>query len=257
MKKIVVKITFIITVLLLNPLMTNARRGCCSSHGGVTNSCYGGRQVCADGTLSKTCPCENYSFGNSNSSNYVTPEITYVYGCTDVNAINYNQQANTNDHSCQYQKEVSEIEKIEYETKKINTNSLVTGKEKIETKGKDGKKKIIYIIITDENGKELKRVEKENNIILEPTTEIIKVGTKIEKNSDNSIFFYVWLISLVVVFVYSSTNKEENLILNKIKSKNNGFRISLYITYYILIIPSFIDLFLIIKKACLKHKVAK
>ena len=121
MKKIVVKIILVaITIVLLNPLQASAQRGCCSHHGGITNSCSRGRQVCADGTVSKTCPCENYSYSNNNSSNNyenTTPAITYVYGCTDVNAINYNQQANSNDHSCQYQKEVSEIEKVEYEKK--------------------------------------------------------------------------------------------------------------------------------------------
>lgn len=261
MKKIVVKIILVaITIVLLNPLPASAQRGCCSHHGGITNSCSRGRQVCADGTVSKTCPCENYSYSNNNSSNNyenTTPAITYVYGCTDVNAINYNQQANYNDHSCQYQKEVSEIEKVEYEIKRVNTDSLDSGKEEIETKGKDGEKQIIYIVTTDESGNELKRVEKESNIILEPTTEIIKVGTKIENSSENPIFGYAWLISLVVVFTYSSLNKEAKLIVNKIKNKNGIQRILLYVIYCILVIPSFIDLFLIIKKKLFKHQVVK
>lgn len=264
MKKIVVKIILVaITIVLVNPLSVSAQKGCCSRHGGVTNSCSGGKQVCADGTVSKTCICENYSYSNNNgnsSSNYyenTAPAITYVYGCTDVNAINYNQQANSNDHSCQYQKEVSEIEKIEYKIKKVNTSNLKTGKEEVQTKGKDGEKKVTYIVTTDESGKELKRVEKESTIILEPTTEIIKVGTKIENSSDNPIIGYAWLISLVIVFTYSSVNKKEKLLVNKIKNKNGIQRILLYVVYIILIIPSFIDSFLIIKKGWQKHQTTK
>jgi hypothetical protein len=32
------------------------RRGCCSWHGGVCG-CQGGRVLCCDGTLSRTCRC--------------------------------------------------------------------------------------------------------------------------------------------------------------------------------------------------------
>lgn len=40
----------IIIVLLVSVIGTNAQRGCCSHHGGVSGSCRNGKQVCNDGT---------------------------------------------------------------------------------------------------------------------------------------------------------------------------------------------------------------
>lgn len=65
-----------------------ARRGCCSHHGGVAGCSENGRQICNDGTLSPTCTC--------------TPTITYIYGCTDSSAINYDANASKDDGSCKY-----------------------------------------------------------------------------------------------------------------------------------------------------------
>lgn len=67
-----------------------AGRGCCSHHGGVAGCNSYGKQVCNDGTLSPTCTC--------------TPTVTYVYGCTDSGAKNYNSKANKDDGSCEYYK---------------------------------------------------------------------------------------------------------------------------------------------------------
>ncbi len=78
---------FIFGVLFF-PIKIEARRGCCSHHGGVSGCNSSGRQVCRDGTLSPTCTC--------------TPVVNDVYGCTDKNAINYNSNANRDDGSCTY-----------------------------------------------------------------------------------------------------------------------------------------------------------
>lgn len=69
-------------------MTVDAQRGCCSHHGGVAGCSENGRQICRDGTLSPTCTC--------------TPTNTYVYGCTDSSAKNYNPKANKSDGSCQY-----------------------------------------------------------------------------------------------------------------------------------------------------------
>lgn len=65
-----------------------AKRGCCSHHGGVAGCNSNGRTICNDGTLSPTCTCT------------ATPK--YIYGCTDKSAKNYNKNANKNDGTCVY-----------------------------------------------------------------------------------------------------------------------------------------------------------
>lgn len=66
--------------------IVNAKRGCCSHHGGVAYCASNGRYVCNDNSYSPTCTC--------------TP--SYIYGCTDASAKNYNSSANKNDGSCIY-----------------------------------------------------------------------------------------------------------------------------------------------------------
>lgn len=70
------------------PNVVFAGRGCCSHHGGVAGCHSSGKQICNDGTLSPSCTC--------------TSAVTYIYGCTDSNAKNYNSSANKDNGSCQY-----------------------------------------------------------------------------------------------------------------------------------------------------------
>ena len=84
MKKILVLI--ILLLIFMFPINIIAKRGCRSHHGGVIGCSNGGRQICADGTLSPSCTCTPY----------------YIYGCTDRNAINYNSNANKDDGTCKY-----------------------------------------------------------------------------------------------------------------------------------------------------------
>ena len=81
-------ILLLLVLQFVIPMTVNAQRGCCSHHGGVAGCSENGRQICRDGTLSPSCTC--------------TPTITYVYGCTDSSAKNYNPKANKNDGSCKY-----------------------------------------------------------------------------------------------------------------------------------------------------------
>ena len=88
---VVVKLKYLIIVIfifLLFPNFVFAGRGCCSHHGGVAGCHSSGKQLCNDGTLSPSCTC--------------TPTVTYIYGCTDEEAKNYNSSANKDDGSCEY-----------------------------------------------------------------------------------------------------------------------------------------------------------
>lgn len=45
-------------LILTSSELAFAKRGCCSHHGGVAGcDVYTGKQVCNDGTLSKSCRC--------------------------------------------------------------------------------------------------------------------------------------------------------------------------------------------------------
>lgn len=84
------KFLVVFVLFLFMPICVNAQRGCCSHHGGVAGCSSNGRQICNDGTLSPSCTC--------------TPAVTYIYGCTDSAAKNYNSRANKDNGSCVYYK---------------------------------------------------------------------------------------------------------------------------------------------------------
>lgn len=110
MKKSIFIVVMLLVVIL--PLNVEAQRGCCSHHGGVSGCSSNGRQVCNDGTLSPSCTCTpSYIYGCTDSSakNYNSSAnkdngscTYYVMGCTDSSAKNYNSSANKNDGSCSY-----------------------------------------------------------------------------------------------------------------------------------------------------------
>lgn len=91
------KLLFLLSfiVLLLIPISNvDARRGCCSWHGGVCGCGSNGRTICCDGTYSPTCTCGYYEPSPSLPS-YTIKSYQYVAGCSiwaetfdEVNNIN-------------------------------------------------------------------------------------------------------------------------------------------------------------------------
>ena len=94
---------FTITIVFV-AVNVNAGRGCCSHHQGQKYCGSDGYWYCNDGTRSPTCTCGGSSYSNNetNSNNNYIPAYQKpdIYGCTDVNAYNYNANATKNDGSC-------------------------------------------------------------------------------------------------------------------------------------------------------------
>ena len=81
----------LVLIIFLIPMTVYGQRGCCSHHGGVCGCSKNGTTICCDNTYSKTCTC--------------TPPT--VKGCTDKKAINYNEDANYDNGSCEYKQETT------------------------------------------------------------------------------------------------------------------------------------------------------
>ncbi|MBQ2639488.1 MAG: G5 domain-containing protein [Bacilli bacterium] len=163
-------------------------------------------------------------------------------GCMDTNAVNYDSTANIDNNSCHYEKMVVGKEKIKYKTKYKKNDKLEKDYKKVLQKGKAGEKEVTYKVTEDKNGNLITREEVAEKVITEPTTKIVEVGTK----ESSGIVQLLWVISLIVCFIYASKNKDSNLILNKIRPQKLLLRIIVYFLYIVLIIPTFIDIVIVI-----------
>lgn len=68
-------------------------------------------------------------------------------------------------------------ETIDYKTERIEDDTLEKGKEKVVTEGQEGKLVKTYRL-TFENGEQVKRKKKEEEVAKEPTNKVIAIGTK-------------------------------------------------------------------------------
>lgn len=229
------KILFLVLLLLI-PLGVQARQGCCSHHGGVAGCSSSGRQVCNDGTLSPSCTC--------------TP--SYTYGCTDSKALNYNASANRADGSCRFSKETTETKVVSYETEYKKDKDLAKGEKKIITKGEDGTKIVTTKAVVDEKGNIISSEIVSEVIEKEPIKAVISEGIKTKSVSKNKSSEEVSMVPLIVMLViniiYINVVKNTKLLLALIgRFKNDNLfltclvRGSLYIAYFILVIPLLFD----------------
>ena len=82
--------------------------------------------------------------------------------------------------------EITVDEVIPYEKQEIKDDNLEEGTTEIRQEGKDGKKKIIFKITMDQDGKEINRTYVGEEITTEAVDEIIAIGTKAPASSTNS-----------------------------------------------------------------------
>lgn len=102
-----------------------------------------------------SCIKRIYGCMDSNALNYNASAntddgscITKVLGCMNEDAINYNSKANVVDGSCLFKTQKESYKKIKYKVK--YKNSFLRKKGTVIQKGKNGKKKIVKEIITNE-----------------------------------------------------------------------------------------------------------
>lgn len=182
------KCFFMICLFMTLSLSVEAQRGCCSWHGGVSHCSENGRYVCNDGTYSPSCTCTpaiTYKYGctNSNAINYDSNAnrddgscILKVFGCTNLEAINYNSSANTADGSCQFSSDEVIEEVIPFET--VTIDGTENG---IQQEGKNGKREITTRIIKDESGNIVSSSVIDSKVIEESVNQIVMVGTVFEE----------------------------------------------------------------------------
>lgn len=278
MKKV---LCLIMLIMLLIPNVVFAQRGCCSHHGGVSGICSSsGYQICNDGSTSPSCTCTptiNYIYGctDRNSVNY-NPNanrndgscISKNFGCTDFKAINYDVNANTDDNSCQYKKIITEVEEIKYQTVTKNDMEIIDENIKIVQQGKNGKKEIVFEIITDETGKEIRRSIVSEKITEKPVVQIVEpkilkvenianTVKKTKNNNDSETFdvlsgvMILSIIFTILVTVYYKSHKNKFLILGEIYNLQTtyrlGIQIMLVMLYVFFITSPLLDLVLILK----------
>lgn len=82
--------------------------------------------------------------------------------------------------------EITVDEVIPYEKQEIKDDNLEEGTTETRQEGKDGKKKIIFKVTMDQDGKEINRTYIGEEIITDAVNEIIAIGTKVPASSANN-----------------------------------------------------------------------
>src|SRR5699024_1949333 len=74
-------------------------------------------------------------------------------------------------------KEKTETETIEKKVTEQEDSSLPRGEKEVETEGSDGEREIVYSVTTV-NGEQVKKEKKSEEVVEEPKTEVVLIGTK-------------------------------------------------------------------------------
>jgi len=236
----------------------NGQRHC---HGGSSSSSSSSSSSNSSAGYTRKVVTPTYIYGCMDSSalNYNSKAtkddgscIAKKYGCMDTNATNYDSSANVNDDSCEYKKIMTKSKKIPFETIYKNNDNLVKGTEKVSTDGKDGKKEITYEAITDKNGKIISKEKVNEKVVVKPINKVVEKGTM----GNDTTGVWLWIISLIIVIYYTSKHGDGNLLLNKINKFDKRLRILLYIVYALLVLPVFVDVILLIINL-IKNRISK
>lgn len=75
--------------------------------------------------------------------------------------------------------QITKSEPIEFETIEENDKKMKWRKKEVQQAGKNGTKEVVYEV-TYKNGKQIDKEKLSTKIVEEPTTEIVKIGTKVE-----------------------------------------------------------------------------
>lgn len=269
------KLCCILVVFIIFIENVDARRGCCSHHGGVAGCNSNGRQICNDGTLSPSCTCTpTYIYGctdpsaknyNRNANKDNGSCIYYVYGCTNVDAINYNSSAEKDDGSCILRANgCLDQNAINYNSK-ANTDDGTCRYQKEETitVTEDNKElEVTYKIIYDKNNSEISREkiketvvkvfeENDSSIKTESSNKdennFSKFETKAEEETEDGSIIIILVLLAIINYVLIKKDNYSNTIMYKIINLSNILiKILLILLYILIIIPIFIDLVIVI-----------
>jgi len=225
------KYCLFICLLFVFPIVVDAKRGCCSWHGGVSHCAENGRYVCNDGTYSPTCTCApavTYRYGctNPNAINYDSSAnrddgscILKVFGCMNSEAINYNSKANVANGSCKF--EIIKIREVEIDYDTIIEKGSIN---EVKQEGKKGIKKLTVRLIEDEYGNLISSEIIDTEIVEEPVDEIIVeydetlVSNQNDdiKNDGKSSFNYdgIYFFAVIGLFFYGIFMIRKNIYIN-------------------------------------------
>ncbi|MCO1340216.1 cell wall function protein [Kocuria polaris] len=79
----------------------------------------------------------------------------------------------------------SETKAIAHEVKKVNDSSIDKGETKVETKGKNGERELTHEVVLHNGEVESSKLVADE-VVTEPVTEVVKVGTRVEKKAATS-----------------------------------------------------------------------